>query len=180
MTQQHKTLEQTVTEIAQAKPSRNPLKAGDDTLRTLAPKNFGGYGAYRFSHACRRWPRHYPRRDTRSCRLLHAADHRNVTQQSTQRAPYGAQSFLGLDADWLGCRPVLGADADQTGASAMKTLLTAAAFVLLATASSEAQTDHRDRARERFCITRGGCSDHETTMKCSKPKTMLDAQRLKP
>ena len=39
------------------------------------------------------------------------------------------------------------------------TILTAAAFALLATSASEAQTNHRDRARERFCITRGGCMD---------------------
>ena len=49
MTHQHKTLDQTVTEIAQAKPSRNQLKPGDDALRTLAPKNFGGYGAIVFA-----------------------------------------------------------------------------------------------------------------------------------
>ena len=51
----------------------------------------------------------------------------------------------------------------------MKTILTTAAFALLATATSEAQTDHRDRARERFCIS---CWDHETTM------TMLEAKDI--
>src|SRR5262245_34947996 len=60
-----------------------------------------------------------------------------------------------------------------------RTVIAAAAFALLATSSEAA--DYRTRAREHFCITRGGCLDHDAIMKKLEAKDNarhMEAERL--